>query len=302
MINKVQKKTDVPLNEKELLNEYKKYQGNIDPVDFVGVLLFCRTVFDRFVIKTAIDANDMEDGRKWVLLKPTKYTSTNWKFTPSFEEEINKKVIKALSMLQVTFRSRNYKIWLYDVLDWLYKKYAGNGNLSFDAEQYLYFLHNWMWNYYKGQNFDIDTTIPAGEMPSRENSYSQGTSTPHFLLNFIDYLYCCQEPTKYLSSFEFKYWNSVEHHLAQHKAAGEDVDCLGNLYLISRSANSRLSDRDVKEKVSFYKDKMMGPNRQIIYDMTEQNNYEWKGKQIAKHYNDIVELLGKCREILHIQE
>ena len=295
----------MPLNEKELLNEYKKYQGNIDPVDFAGVLLFCRTVFDRFVIKTAIDANDTEDGRKWVLVKPTMYTSTNWKFTSSFEEEINKKLIKALSMLQVTFRSRNYKIWLYDVLDWLYKKFPGNGNLSFDAEQYLYFLHDWMWKYYKEQNFDIHTTIPAGKMPSRENSYSHGTSTPHFLLNFIDYLYCCQEPAKYLSSFEFKYWNSVEHHLARAKAVGEAeqyVDNLGNLYLISGSANSRLSDRDVKEKVSFYKDKKMGPNRQIIYAETEQNNYEWRGKQIAGHYNDIVALLSKCREVLHIQE
>ena len=303
---KGQNEVDVPLNEKELLNEYKKYQNDIDPIDFVGRLLFCRTAFDRFIVKTVADAEDLEDGRKWVLIKPKKYNASNWKFISSFDDDKDKlikdKLIKALSMLQVTFRNRIYKTWLYDALHWLYMMCHESGILSLDAEQYLNFLHKWMWEYYKAQNFDIRKTIPAGEIPSRENSYSQGTSTSHFLLNFIDYLYYCRDK---VSDFDFKYWNSIEHHLAQHKAVGKAeqyVDCLGNLYLISRSANSRLSDRDVKEKVTFYKDKKMGPNRQIIYAETAKANYEWEGKQIAEHYNDIVDLLSKCRETLHVQE
>lgn len=296
-------KVDVPLNEKELLNEYKKYQNDINPIDFANRLLFCRIAFDRFVVKTAADADDLEDGRKWVLLKPQKYPN-NWKFINSFEKEDNNKLIKALSMLQVTFRNRIYKTWLYDVLKWLHEKYQQEHTLSFGADAYLDFLHRWMRDYYTAQHFDI-RKLPEGELPSRSNSYSLGVGTPHFLLNFIDYLYCCSEPAKNLPDFDFKYWNSVEHHLAQHKAVGEAgqyVDCLGNLYLISRSANSRLSDRDVKEKVTFYKDKKMGPNRQIIYAETANANYEWGGKQIAEHYNDIVDLLSKCREILHVQE
>ena len=303
LTSRTQQRIDVPLNEKELLNEYNKYQGSIDPIDFTERLLFCRTAFDRFVIKTAIDADDLEDGRKWVLLKPTKYSSTNWKFTFSFEEENNKKLIKALSMLQVTFRTRSYKTWLYAVLDWLYKNYREHGNLSIGAEQYLKFLHQWMQNYYEGQNFDI-SRIPDGEIPSLENSYSLGTNTPHFLLNFIDYLYCCEKPETYLSTFEFKYWNSVEHHLAQHKAVGEAekyVHCLGNLYLISRNANSKLSDRVVQEKVNFYQGKNMGPNRQIIYKMTKDNGWKWEGEQIAEHYNDIVDLLSRRNEILGLE-
>lgn len=304
--NKNQGGTEVPLNEKDLLNEYKKYQEKIDPIVFARILLFSRTVFDRFVIKTAVDADDSEDGRKWILLKPTKSnTSPNWKFTFSFEEENNKKLIRALSMLQVTFRTRIYKTWLYDVLKWLYENYRKNqenGNLSLAAEQYLNFLHQWMLNYYEGQNFNI-SKIPYGEVPSRKNSYSQGTDTPHFLLNFIDYLYWCRGVGKY-ADFEFKYWNSVEHHLAQSKASGDAeqyVDNLGNLYLISRSVNSRLSDRVVQEKVDFYQGKNMGPNRQIIYEMTKSNGYRWEGKQIAEHYNDIVDLLCHRYEILGLE-
>ena len=294
----------VPLNEKELLNEYGKYQDIIHPIEFVKLLLFCRTAFDRFIIKTSTDAEDSEDGRKWVLLKPKKY-GKNWQYISSFEEETSqKKLVKALSMLQVTFRTRIYKTWLYDVLEWLHEKYQQSGDISVDADQYLKFLHQWISNYYKEQKFGISTRIPDGEMPSRENSYSQGTGTSHFLLNFIDYLYCCREPGKYLSSFEFKYWNSVEHHLAQHKAIGEAeqyVDCLGNLYLISRNANSKLSDRVVQEKVDFYQGKNMGPNRRIIYEKTKENGYRWEGTQIAAHYNDIVNLLCDHDEILGLK-
>ena len=301
--NKKQNEIDVPLNEKELLNEYKKYQNDINPIDFANRLLFCRTAFDRFVVKTAADAEDLEDGRKWVLLKPQKYPN-NWKFINSFEKEDNNKLIKALSMLQVTFRNRIYKTWLYDVLKWLHEKYQQEHTLSFGADAYLDFLHRWMRDYYTAQHFDI-RKLPEGELPSRSNSYSLGVGTPHFLLNFVDYLYCCSEPAKNLPDFDFKYWNSVEHHLAQHKAVGEAgqyVDCLGNLYLISRSANSRLSDRDVKEKVTFYKDKKMGPNRQIIYAETAKANYEWGGKQIAEHYNEIVDLLNNRLEILGLDK
>ena len=157
----------VSLNEKELLNEYGKYQERIVPVEFVKLLLFCRTAFDRFVVKTTADAEDPEDGRKWVLLKPKRYEAS-WKFTSSFEDEsCQRKVIKALSMLQVTFRTRIYKTWLYDVLHWLHGKYQQEHALSFGADAYLDFLHRWMRNYYTAQHFDI-RKLPGGELPSRE--------------------------------------------------------------------------------------------------------------------------------------
>ena len=303
---------DVPLNEKDLINVYRKNEEDIAPIGFVKHLLFCRTVFDRFVVKTITVADDSDDGPKWVMLKPIK-KDEKWYFSHSIscDNVVEKKLVKALSMLQVTFRTRVYKAWLYDALYWLYKKCwtnaadtSKNASFSFD---YLMFLHGWMCKYYKDNLNKIEAlknVIPDEEMPSQDNSYSPGTSVPHFLLNFIDYLYCCKYPDKYLfdqkSTFEYKYWNSVEHHLAQNKAKEESkqyVDNLGNLYLINQNANSRLSDRVVQEKVDFYADKNMGPNRQIIYAMTKDKN-KWDGEQIAKHYNDIVCLLAARQDIL----
>ena len=74
------------------------------------------------------------------------------------------------------------------------------------------------------------------------------------------------------------------------------------LCLISRSANSRLSDRVVQEKVEFYEGKNMGPNRRRIYALTKENHYVWQGEQIAVHYNEIVELLNDRENILAVPQ
>ena len=104
----------------------------------------------------------------------------------------------------------------------------------------------------------------------------------------------------FLNTFEFKYWNSVEHHLARNKTTDTCpyIDNLGNLCLVSKSINSRLSDRIVKEKVLDYGKGNLGPNRQIMYKMTQDANYEWKESQIRDHYNQIVELLETRESLL----
>ena len=302
-VNKVD--AEVPLNEKDLLSVYRDYGAKIDSMEFVKLLLFCRTVFDRYVVKTSADASDQEDGRKWVLLKPTKYES-NWKYTFSFAGKVGEQLVAALSMLQVTFRTRIYKTWLYATLEWFHEKCWKDGNFSVvSADAYLGFLHGWMLKYYAKQGYNIPI-IPDGETPSKANSYSQGTATPHFLLNFIDYLYRCDwrtTPNNYdrfkLKDFTFKYWNSVEHHRAQNKAEGcHCIDNLGNLCLVSKSSNSRLSDRIVKEKVEEYGKGNLGINRQIVYAETIESNWVWGDEQIGKHYNEIVTLLNDRQSIL----
>ena len=71
-------------------------------------------------------------------------------------------------------------------------------------------------------------------------------------------------------------------------------------YILQR-ANSRLNDRDVKEKVQTYKNKNMGANRQIMYFITEAHHFEWDEKDIRIHYNDLLSLLAKRATILSLQ-
>ena len=138
-----------------------------------------------------------------------------------------------------------------------------------------------------------------------------GVNTPHFLLNFIDYLYWVRKfynnDNIDINQFKFRYWNSVEHHLAVNYAKKQDneiniknIDCLGNLFLISRNANSRLSDRSVKDKVEMSKDRNMGANRQIIYKTTRKN-WEWGSDEILIHYKELADMLSEREKILEIQ-
>ena len=299
----------VQLNEKFLLSCATELFGtkpNDDTVkEFIALLFKCRTLFDRYVIKA--EGNENEEGFNWVLYKPEKYDdSTKYEKNTFQNNMLQNHVIKAQSMLQVTFRQRIYKNWLQKLLDDLNNKTCELHEIK--ADEILESLHKYMKDHLK--DLEEFKAIEDGSL------LCKGLNTPHFLLNFIDYLYWVkqevhrqevlkEEPSFKIEDFKFRYWNSVEHHLAQKKAAenqnlADVVDCLGNLFMISKNANSRLSDRDVKEKVEMTKEDKMGANRQIIYKKTKKNNntYSWDNNDIIDHYEELKELVLEEREKL----
>lgn len=285
---------NIPLDEKYLIGKAKqdKAFNRIDPEKFINLLFKCRVLFDRYIIKT--ESNELKDEFKWSL-KYSKFDNISaCKEYNTYENAFN--IIKAQSMLQVTFRQRIYKNWLYDTLKFLYSEYKGD---NIEATCLLKHLDRWMKNYYK-------------ELGKFNEFNNLGTNTPHFILNFIDYLYWRKAKSNQdqinqieIKDFSFKYWNSVEHHLSVNKATEKNkgtkpdwIDQIGNLFLISKNANSRLSDRDVKEKVGSYKDSNMGPSRQIIYHKTENNNYNWGEEEINKQTTEVLALLEEIDNIL----
>lgn len=302
---------EIQLNEKYLLKVYDSIGNQIGPKDFINTLLFCRTIFDRFIVKTISDQN-VEDEIKWTLHKPTKYENS-WKYTGTFGDTLEQdRIVKALSMLQVTFRTRIYKNWLQDILKWFWE---GKKNVYITAMEYQSLLDNLILKYYEERKF-VSSPIPENEDINKNNSYSLGTDTPHFIFNFIDYLYWVDNKnptninTEYdIENFDFKYWNSVEHHMAQewaerNKVPDKDnyINCLGNLCLISKSSNSRLSDRDIKEKVQTFGKGNLGAKRQIMYKMSKdsEETYTWNKEKIKKHYNNIMQLIEKRVDILKV--
>lgn len=318
---------ELPLNEKYLLEVYEVLKEHIKPMEFIKQLLFCRVVFDRYIVKT-IEDTKAEDGAKWSLQKPKKYENV-WGYIDSFVENKDdqegkkhqERVVKALSMLQVTFRTRIYKNWLQKILVWFkerYQKDETNG-LSVSYEDYISKVDEIVLKNFEqiaqGLSF---AEVPDEEDISTSNSICLGTNTHHFIFNFIDYLIWVKEwwrndnvNNRKINDFDFKYWNSVEHHLAQHKGLEYEIneydrfkDCLGNLCLISKSTNSSLSDRDVSEKVKMSKGNNLGANRQIIYKETKDdvsNAYSWTRDKIKKHYNYLMGLINNREEILKVQ-
>ena len=286
----------VSLDEKYLLDVHIE---KINAIDFIKLLFKSRFLFDRYVIKTI--TTDTEDEFRWTLrkVKETDYNnkSSFREFVTFDNEEMQSTIIMAQSMLQVTFRQRIYKNWLYATLKFLHTEYKDD---NIEAACLLKHLDKWINNYYK-------------ELGKFNEFNNLGTNTPHFVLNFIDYLYWRKAKSNQnqinqieIKDFSFKYWNSVEHHLSVNKATEKNkgtkpdwIDQIGNLFLISKNANSRLSDRDVKEKVGSYKDSNMGPNRQIIYSITTKKNYNWEKENIEDHTNELKQLLEDCNSILN---
>jgi hypothetical protein len=317
------KDNDVPLDAKYLLSVYADLMAGKTPgerkrfsEEFIAKLFKSKVYFDAYVVKVFnMPYKTDDDSIRWSLKRvvwDNDHSKMYLKLTFSGDDYTQARAVKALSMLQVTYRNRRYKNWLLKVVE-LFDDYRKLSEKVFiPGDKYVECLEEYMLERYSRltDNNELSEVIEDAAL-TMDNSMSLGTGTPHFLLNFIDYLYWMESiakrngipQIKYLKDFDFKYWNSVEHHLSRKKAeqlpnSDDYVDNLGNLCLLSKSANSRLSDRDVKEKVEVYGKGNMGPKRQIMYAMTEANGYSWGHDEIRQHYNDLVLLLSKREEIL----
>lgn len=293
--------SEIPLNADSMPTEKPCYVT--DSMDFIKFLLKLRTIFDRYVIK--MQGNDDEDENlKWRLLRPYRYDyngrqTLKLKNTFSGSEDndnedekysINSRVIKQQSMLQVTFRQRKYKRWLYDLLCWLYEKCDIMGSIP--EKELSNYLDRWIVQYY-------DNLMK--EWKAKMNDIMcAGTDTPHFLMNFIDYLYWLASQQKKstiryandIGEFQFKYNNSVEHHLPKsyQNMCKDNIDKIGNLCLISRRKNSSLNDKGPTEKAKI--ESGLQPNRSVMYQITHDYG-KWGDTEIEAHQNDINDLLAQ---------
>ena len=287
---------DIPLNGDDLLGVFNALEKVIDTKDFIKSLLFYRVVFDRFVIKSAEDEKS-EDSYRWSLKKPELYYYASKKqnrinFKNTFDDP--ERIIKALSMLQVTFRTKKYKNWLQELLSW----FAPQNSLNISAIDFLSKLDALILNTYD-RNEKLALIV-------KDLNYAQGTNTPHFLLNFIDYLMWVEYPSKY--NFEFKYRNSVEHHLPQsmeNEANKLVLNNLGNLCLVGKSLNSKMNNESPVGKATensgkYYRDDLP-PKQKEMYDITNTKG-SWGNMEIMDHYQIVIDKLKNKEDILNPQK
>lgn len=275
--------TEIPLNEKDLIIVYNGII-NLDAKDFINDLLYYRTVFDRFIVKATEEENE-EEKYRWTLQKPYKYlyekkNRTSLKFKNTFDSQ--DRLIKSISLLQVTFRNKKYKNWVQSLLNY----FSDKVKFTVKCEDLQSFIDQLILEYY-------DTNINFDQ-------FDQGVKVPHFLFNFIDYLYWVKIP----SDFKFTYRNSVEHHLPQsYKNEINDtlLDNLGNLCLVSKSSNSKMNNEHpvgkAAESGKYYR-KNLPPKQKMMYNLTNLEN-KWGNDEIGIHKNEVIELLNRRRELLN---
>lgn len=304
----------IRLHDKYLLKTFRLIEDGIDATEFFYRLLKCRTVFDRYLVKANIVNDNDEEGREWSLLSPYKYTDekrtrTQLKYRNTFGDKQDI-IIKAVSCIQVCHQSKYYKDYLQTLLEW----FKDRDSIVFSQDEYLAALNQYIYNDLKkaSKYFGLKDYMPD----------LQGTSISHAVLDYIDYiiwnikvhnLHLVGTETEWtkiseLKDFRFQYWNSVEHHYPQKRKEDlpqEGIDdfllnCLGNTFLIGKSTNSSLSDKNPKDKAALYIGKSnLAPNRQLIYDITLSN--EWGKEQIKSHLQFIENIYAKAKEILFIK-
>ena len=281
---------DIPLNDNDLLQVFDTVKDSVVAEDFICKLLYYRIMFDRYLVRN----EGGEDG-KWTLEYLKRFqkgsvapVNTIGESSEDRSRSGQEKAVMALSMLQVSYPQRKYKRYLNEILSWF-----DYGTVVYDSNWFMPKLQAMIARY-----------MDSLEADKGDKLLQSGTGTPRFLLNLIDYLYYLDGKG---GSFDFKYYNSVEHHLPKDREKYSKIDAgvldsIGNLFLLSRRANSSLNDRDPLTKVDKAGNlSYLPPNRRMIYQKTKTEK-GWTVVHIKEHTEDIIKLLGRRKELLRILE
>ena len=305
---------NVSLDEKLLLKSFEgKFEGKPKKVRmFIYTLLVCRYLFDLYVIKSNMIRTDYENWSLWKIVKGKsgyyyknsfgsyKDVSVDNSLDKNDDEALNdadptKKAVMLLSMFHVSNPSRIYKNWLYAVLRWLF-----DNKDDIKQSDYIKFLEELCDKFYFGNNCqgeDITDIILGKEIDFSSNKeWNDGVFVPNFVFNRLDYQLWKEHKDRY-PKFRFTFRSSVEHHYPQHpseeygleKLDKKTLDNLGNLYLLSQSKNSRLSNLPPNAKKSYYPKGDYDSLKQAImmsYD-------KWTEVEIKEHGEEMLEILNQ---------
>jgi uncharacterized protein with ParB-like and HNH nuclease domain len=301
---------DVPLDDKRLIETFD-YFLNVEDKDkkklfvenFAFQLLKGKHYYDKYIIK-----RNLKDD-KWSL-KYLKVEYYNKKASHQYINSLdtnNKSILMLLSMFHVSAPTLIYKHWLNAALNYLLSKDEVDGEkyveyLEVLSDDYLYdrFLAKEEYDY-----FDIIFKNGIYEKNGIDDldllKLNEGTSVENFIFNRLDYLLWKQDQekdNKQFADFSFSFRTSVEHYYPQNPMEGQDkldpitLDNFGNLCLISRNKNSKLSNYMPTAKKEHYakRDSLESIKQQIM--MQEKH---WFENEIKEHAEKMVETLLTTR-------
>ncbi|MCM0666397.1 DUF262 domain-containing protein [Flavobacterium tyrosinilyticum] len=312
---RIQDKEDIPLDDKKLVDEFKKklklLKEDEEKISFVKdyafSLLKSKFLFDRNIIKREfIGGTD-----KWSLKRLKWYKDNKVSYVNTFSLENNEQaldenrtLLMLLAMFHISAPTMVYKYWLNASMYYLfyqdeiigseYIKYLEKTVKSFVFKR---FLAKDSKDYYP-MIFKPETLkIPDWDTDIDEDKLTFGKITNNLLFNYIDYLLwkkLAHNDAK-IKNYDFSARSSVEHYYPQTPMEGfpkmDDLgilNCFGNLCLISHSKNSRLSNFSPSNKKEFYL-KNIDSIKQYV--MMDDSIKEWNEKAITQHNSDMIDLL-----------
>ena len=284
----------VTLDERDMQVKYEALKDHIDPVLFLDLLIRLRLKFDKYVVKSENDANG--DVQAWHLSYveecKKRYDTVN-----TFKDAMQARIIGFESMLQVSFNTQRNKDWLQHVLEL-------DDEVLCDGEKLLEALKAWARE--RLANFKSE------KEKTGKDFYRLGLESSRLMLNLADYLMWENHMSGYAGEvfavpdeFVFKYFNSVEHHHPQHddqlphdqRWFTEQIDDIGNLFLVYSSENASMNNREPQSKMHRYLENNggllpTGPKRRWMYEHTYDDGRGWPlddMKRLSKYVRGLMD-------------
>jgi hypothetical protein len=313
-----------PLDDKRLLYAFAKSDVNAEL--FVMALLKARYLFDKYIIKRERDKDwSLKRMTHYAKSDTTNYINSfskdadDYKETEGVVTNINHQIKMLIAMFHVSFPQMIYKNWLSGVLNYLY-----NENDNAHSQEYLSFLESYNDRVFYGlfgeekqlSFYQINfTKIPCAELFNYD-VLLKSTHIQNYIFNRLDYVIWKQsvvntvdmtidktrDMQKICRRFSFSLRSSVEHYYPQTPMEGQPVlmsgdltngvDSFGNLCLISRSKNSKLSNLLPNAKKDHYPAK--AKNIESLKQQLMLSYPQWNSEHaeyINQHEKNMVELL-----------
>lgn len=283
------------LDDKKLIVSFESVMGGLNGQsiskkefsrDFIILLLKCRFLFDKFIIKRDTPLND--DKSVWSIKslstsergsnKKAYYFDT--KFNNKNERDRHAEAIMIQSALRVSYTSPKVMHWITELLTKIIELNDGqSGEIVNTAEK-------------------IACRACKSYIEDNNRVSNDGVNTPHIVFNYLDYLLWEKEKDKY-KDFVFEFRNSVEHWYPQHPSQQtfkewDGVNRFGNLCLLQREVNSKFSNMSPLSKKNTWKDKINSGSLKlrVMADNTI-DDYKWENGDCEKHETEMLNILNE---------
>lgn len=309
-------KKDIPLDDKRLIETFKsEVEANeVDRVEWVKqfgfALLKMRFLYDFYIIKRNLQTEDEDWSLKRIKVKENEYYSGTFANT-----DHNKRLTMLLMMFHVSFPQMIYKHWLNGALLFLYDNFSNDNKI--DAASYTRFLEQMSDAFYFDQfgqrkldYYDIIYT-PNNKVQNAfvdEENLNLGTHVQNFIFNRLDYLIWKSivvdkndqfKIDKNINRFQFSVGNtSVEHFFPRNPIQKDfitisehNIDKFGNLCLLSRSKNSKLSNNSPIAKADHFGKSEKIESLKLELMLLKSKN--WNEDELKQHQKEMTELLAR---------
>ncbi|WP_057490362.1 GmrSD restriction endonuclease domain-containing protein [Streptococcus orisasini] len=277
---------DASLDDKNFLTSLQHNWANeVSAKRFLFTMLKARVFFDKFILKREY-ARDYKETGKWSLQRLEKYRDVKGdkpKYVGTFggdEDNRNKQIRTLQSALRITYTSPKTMHWISLVLS----------------------------SYINDENADIlDILENYAQSKVDESGYetTSGFGFERIVFSYLDYLiyrdgYSFNENEiirPLADDWQFQFRSSIEHFYPQHPTElsswdDEDLNCFGNLALITVSGNSTFNNAMPVGKASTNPGIIAQSLKlKIMTAMMRQNDNIWDQKLAHKHQDEMFKIL-----------